>query len=84
MSQNNLPTTLSSIEKLLQRISAADKSNQKEIRISIQEARDLAIDLALLTSRLAKTVSDINQSLNQIKNSTTDINVQVDGGGFKL
>lgn len=83
MSQSNIPTTLSNIERLLQRISSADKSNQKEIRITIQEGRDLAIDLALLTSRLAKTVNDINQSLMHIKNSTTNIDVQVDGGGFK-
>ena len=40
MSQNNLPETLPTVQKLITRISVADRSQQKEIRISIQEARD--------------------------------------------
>jgi urease gamma subunit len=82
MSQSNLPTSLPSIEKLLQRISVAEKSQQKEIRISIQEARELTTDLALLTSRLGKTVQEINETLKSIKESTQSIDVKFDGGSF--
>lgn len=82
MSQNNLPTSLPSIERLLQRISVAEKSQQKEIRISIQEARELTGDLALLTSRLGKTVQEINETLKSIKESTQSIDVKFDGGTF--
>jgi hypothetical protein len=43
MSQNNIPQTLPSIEKLLSRIATAERSQQKEIRITIQEARELRL-----------------------------------------
>ena len=44
MSANSLPTNLPSVERLLQRVSAAEKSQQKDIRMSIQEARDLTTE----------------------------------------
>lgn len=82
MSQNNLPTTLPSVEKLIQRVVAAEKAQQKDIRISIQEARDLTAELAIITSRLGRTVQEIHQTLQEIKASTTNIDVKFDGGGF--
>lgn len=82
MSQNNTPINLPSVEKLIQRVVAAERSQQKDIRISIQEARDLTSELAILTSRLGKTVQEIHQMLAEIKQSTTSIDVKFDGGGF--
>jgi septation ring formation regulator EzrA len=82
MSQNNIPTTLPSIEKIIQRVTVAEKTQQKEIRISLQEARELTNDLALLTGRLGKTVQEINESLKAIKESTQNIDIKFDGGGF--
>jgi len=82
MSQNNLPNTLSTIQKLLQRIQVAERSQQKEIRISLQEARDLTTELALMTSKLGQTISEIHQMLALIKESTTQIDVKFDGGQF--
>lgn len=82
MSQSNIPTTLPTIEKLLQRINVAEKSQQKEIRISIQEARELTQELAIMTARLAKTVQEVHQMLGEIRDNTTNINVKFDGGGF--
>jgi methyl-accepting chemotaxis protein len=82
MSQNNIPTTLPSIERLLQRVSVAEKTQQKEVRISIQEARELTADLALLTARLGKTVQEINENLKSIRESSTQIDVKFDGGTF--
>jgi hypothetical protein len=82
MSQNNLPETLPTVQKLITRISVADRSQQKEIRISIQEARDLTTELALLTAKLGSTVSEIHQMLAAIKESTTQIDVKFDGGQF--
>lgn len=82
MSQNNLPTTLPSIEKLLNRISVAERSQQKEIRITIQEARELTQELAIMTARLAKTVQEVHQMLGEIRDNTTNINVRFDGGSF--
>ena len=82
MSQNNLPDTLPTIQKLLQRIHVAERSQQKEIRISLQEARELTAELALMTVKLGLTVSEIHQMLVAIKESTTQIDVKFDGGQF--
>jgi methyl-accepting chemotaxis protein len=82
MSQNNLPDTLPTIQKLLQRIQVAERSQQKEIRISMQEARDLTTELALMSAKLGRTVSEIHQMLSTIKDSTTQIDVKFDGGKF--
>jgi hypothetical protein len=82
MSQNNLPNNLPSVERLLQRVSIAEKSQQKEIRITIQEAKDLTAELAILTSRLGRTVQEIHAMLLEIKQSSTQIDVKFDGGTF--
>lgn len=82
MSQNNIPDVLPTVQKLLQRISTAEKSQQKEIRITIQEARELTAELALMSSKLGKTVAEIHQMLVAIKESTTQIDVKFDGGTF--
>jgi methyl-accepting chemotaxis protein len=82
MSQNNLPTNLPTVERLIQRVTAAEKSQQKDIRISIQEARDLTAELAVMTSKLGRTVQEIHEMLSQIRESTTKIDVKFDGGGF--
>lgn len=70
------------MERLVQRLAAAERSQQKDIRISIQEARDLTSELAILTSRMAKTMQEIHAMLADIRQSTTQIEVKVDGGGF--
>lgn len=82
MYQNNLPTNLPSVEKLIQRVAAAERSQQREIRITIQEARDLTAELAIMTSKLGKTVSEIHEMLSEIRQSSEKIEVKFDGGGF--
>jgi hypothetical protein len=82
MLQNNIPQTLPTVEKLMSRLAAAEKSNQKEIRISIQEARDLSIELSIITAKLGNTISEINQSLKRLESSSGNIEVKFDGGGF--
>jgi hypothetical protein len=56
MSQNNLSLKLTSVEKLVQRLVAAEKTNQKEIRMSVSEAREVITDLSILTSKLGKHI----------------------------
>ena len=82
MLQNNIPNKLPSVEKLIQRVNAAEKSQQKEIRISIQESRELIQDLSLITVKLGKTVEGIHTMLAEIRASTTQIDVKFDGGKF--
>jgi hypothetical protein len=81
MSQNNIPQTLPTVEKLLTRIASAERSQQKEIRITIQEARELTIELSLLTAKLGAVVSEINQSLKKV-GTNDNIEVKFDGGSF--
>jgi hypothetical protein len=81
MSQNN-PTNLPSVEKLVQRLVAAERSQQKDIRITIQEARELTYELAIMTSKMAKTMQEMHSMLQEIRQSSTEIEVKVDGGGF--
>jgi predicted nucleic acid-binding Zn-ribbon protein len=83
MSQSKLPSTLPTIEKLVQRIAVAERSQQKEVRITIQEARDLTMELSVMTAKLAQTVQEIHSMLNEIRQNTTEIEVKVDGGGFR-
>jgi len=82
VSQNNIPSNLPSVEKLIQRVSVAEKTQQKEIRMTIQEAKDLTSELAILTSKLGKTVQEIHVMLSKIQESTNKIDVRFDGGGF--
>ena len=70
------------VEKLLSRIATAERSQQKEIRITVQEARDLTTELAILTSRLGKTVQEIHAALQDLRSQSGNIDVKFDGGGF--
>lgn len=78
MSLDKLP----SVERLIQRLNTAEKSNQKEFRMSIQEARELITDLSLLTSRLGKTIENINSKLDKLTAESETITVKMDGGSF--
>jgi hypothetical protein len=82
MSQSNIPSTIPSVERLLTRIAVAERSQQKDIRITVQEGKELANDLALLTVKMSKTVQEVHQMLKEIRESTTKIDVKFDGGGF--
>lgn len=82
MSQNKLPITLPSIERILTRIVAAEKSQQKEIRITIQEARELTVELALLTSKLGSTIQEINEKMSKISENSGTVDIKLDGGSF--
>lgn len=86
MSTNNTPTTLPSVERIMQRVMAAERAQQREIRITIQEARELAAELALVSSKLGKTVSEIHAMLSEIKISAAananTVTGSFDGGTF--
>lgn len=82
MSTNNIPSTLASVQKLLQRIASAEKTQQREIRITIEEARTLTSELALLTSNLGSTVAEIHTLLKEINKSANEVDVKFDGGSF--
>lgn len=82
MSANDIPSNLPSVDRLVQRVVAAERSQQKEVRITIQEARELTTELSLLTTKLGKTVQEIHEMLSEIRNNTSVVDVKMDGGGF--
>ena len=82
MSQDNLPQTLPTLQKIIQRIAAAERSQQKEIRISIQEARELSLELSMLTARMSHNIQEIREAVKIMADNTQTIDVKFDGGGF--
>ena len=82
MSTNNLPQSLPTIEKILQRIAIAEKSQQKDIRITLQEARSLTLELSLFTSKLGTVVASIDEQLKQIEQNSEQVEVKFEGGQF--
>jgi len=80
--QSNIPQSLPSVERFIQRVRSAEKSQAKDIRLSIQEARDMVSDLALFSTKLAGTITEVNEMLKDIKESTSNIDVKFDGGKF--
>lgn len=82
MSQDKISLRLPSVERLIQRVTTAEKSNQKEIRLTIQEAKELTTDLALLTANLGKQIESIHTKLDKLTADQEQITVQMDGGSF--
>jgi SepF-like predicted cell division protein (DUF552 family) len=73
---------LSPIQQYIQVVRAAELSQQKEVKLTIQQARLLNLTL---TEVLDKLNRDLETVYNALKNSSnTDvINVSMDGGGFE-
>jgi hypothetical protein len=82
MSQNNLPQSLPCIEKLISRIKSAEKTNNKDVKITLQEGKDIIYELALLTSKMPAVLNEINNHIKEIKNIDQKIDVKFDGGNF--
>ena len=82
MSTDKFPTTLPAIQRLVQRVQVAEQSQQKDIRLSLPEARALVNELAVFSGQLGKAISDINLNLKNISDNTQHIEVKFDGGGF--
>lgn len=82
MSASNVPNKLPSVERLIQRVTVAERGNQREIRMTIAEARDLIADLTVLTTKMADIVVGIHTKLDKLTNAPVDIKIETDGGTF--
>ena len=82
MSANNIPDKLPSVERLIQRVTVAERSNQREIRMSIAEARELVADLTMLTMKMSDIIVGIHNKLDRLANAPVDIKIETDGGAF--
>lgn len=83
MSQNNIiPDRLPNVEKLIQKLAVAERNNVREIRMTIQEVRDIVADLTVLTTKMASVVIEINQQLQSLGGKADSITIDTDGGTF--
>jgi hypothetical protein len=75
------PINTSPIAQFAQAVRAAELGQQKEVKLSIQQARLLSLTLTEILDKLNR---DLETVYNAVKsNSATEvINVQMDGGGF--
>ena len=55
---SNTPINTAPIQQLIQQIKVADLSNQKEVRIDITTAKNVAYALGIVMSRLAGNYED--------------------------
>lgn len=83
MSQNNIiPDRLPNVEKLIQKLAVAERNNAREVRLTIQEVRDIVADLTVLTTKMAGIVIEINQQLQSLGGKADTITIDTDGGTF--
>lgn len=73
---------LSPITQFVQSVRAAEQTQSREVKMSIQQARMLVLVLAEVQDKL---LQDYETMFNQLKNSQDSeiINVSMDGGGFE-
>jgi hypothetical protein len=73
---NTLP-----VQQFIQQVKAAELSQQREIKLDIKTAKNLAFCLGELSAKILEDYDKIISRL-QTNNTTDTINVQMDGGGF--
>lgn len=71
------------IQQFIQQVKSAELSNQKEIKLDIKAAKNLAFCLGEVSSKL---LEDYSKLLAEVQKSsgTQDLSVSMDGGGFQV
>jgi len=77
MSQNNINTSV--ITQVLNTIKAADMSNQREVRLDMSTAKNLAYTLGMVMTRLAGNYEGLIQ---EVQKTDTVVSVEMDGGSW--
>ena len=77
MSQNNINTSV--ITQVLNTIKAADMSNQREVRLDMSTAKNLAYTLGMVMTRLAGNYEGLIQ---EVQKNDTVVSVEMDGGSW--
>lgn len=65
------------IERFIKLVKAADTSNQKEVKIPINEAKNIAFCLGIVLSRLS---CKFDLFFNNKKDNNDTIQINIDGG----
>lgn len=78
MPQNNINT--SALQNFINQVKAADLGHQKEVKLSITDAKALSYTLSVIMARL---IGDYEGLIQKMPNdSTPDVKVQMDGGSW--
>jgi hypothetical protein len=77
MSQNNINTT--SIQQFLNQVKAAEIGHQREIKLDIASAKNLAHTLSLVMTRLAGNYETL---IGALQKEDPVISVTLDGGNW--
>jgi len=76
------PINTSPIETFIQQVKTADNSQVKEVKLTIQQSKNLALTLGQINARLHGDLEKFVKE-NSVKAEQEVINVEMDGGGFK-
>lgn len=79
--QNN-PINTVPLQQFIQQVKIADMSQQKEIKLDLRTAKQLALTIGEVTSKLTQDYETLFHALKTNADNTV-IEVQVDGGGFE-
>lgn len=76
--QTSDPINTIPVQQFIQQVKAAENSRAKEVKMSIEQAKNLAFTLGIVMSRLH---GDLEKFVKDNSNSTDEvIQVEVDGG----
>lgn len=78
--QTKDPINTFPIQQFIQQTKTADASNQKEVRLDLQSAKNLSYCLGIVLARLAGDYEDLLSKSNS--NDEEVISISVDGGGL--
>ena len=73
----NSPLNTIPIQQFIQQVKSAENSRAKEVKIDIQQAKNLAFTLGIVMSSLT---SDLEELINKSNNTEEVINITMDGG----
>jgi len=76
------PINTSPIETFIQQVKTAESSNAKEVKLTMQQAKNLALTLGQISARLYGDLEKYVKE-NAVRAEQEVVNVEMDGGGFK-
>jgi len=77
----NDPLNTSSIQQFISQVKSADMSNAREIKLNLQQAKNLAYTLGIVMARLE---GDLERYVKENASSEESVEVRLDGGtGWK-
>lgn len=70
------------IQQFIQQVKAAELSNNREIKMDIKSAKNLAFCLGEISARLLEDNSKILEELKESINNSSSVTISMDGGNL--